>query len=78
MPHGKPSEITGTDIEQRLSAIGTKIIKASEQSYSAVLLCRETQKLLTDAQMEIADLYNALGHILPKQESQLPPATPKE
>ena len=47
-------------IEAKLSTIGAKVVKATEMSFSAT-------KLLQDAQLEIADLYESLGDVLAGQ-----------
>ena len=57
-------------IESKLSSIGAKVIKATEMSHSAT-------KLLQDAQLEIADLYESLGDVLavPGEENEQGKAT---
>lgn len=50
-------------IEAKLSSIGAKVVKATEQSFSAT-------KLLQDAQTEIADLYESLGDALAGQSKE--------
>lgn len=52
-------------VEKRLSAIGAKVVKATERSYKAQKLCEESSQLLRDAQTEIADLYETLGDFIP-------------
>lgn len=51
-------------IEAKLSSIGAKVVKASENSATAQKLCEESNQLLIDAQTEIADLYESLGDVL--------------
>lgn len=52
-------------IEAKLSGIGAKVVKATEMTHSA-------NKLLLDAQTEIADLYESLGDVLaaPSEENK--------
>ena len=51
-------------IEAKLSQIGAKVVKATEMIFSAKKLCEDSNKILMDAQTEIADLYESLGDVL--------------
>lgn len=50
-------------IEDKLSHIGAKVVEATEKSFSAT-------KLLQDVQTEIADLYETLGDVLVKRNTE--------
>ena len=50
-------------IEAKLSRIGAKVVEATEKSFSAT-------KLLQDAQLEIADLYETLADVLAGQDRE--------
>lgn len=47
-------------IESKLSEIGAKVVKATENAFTAKKLCDETNQLLMEAQTEIASLYETL------------------
>lgn len=61
------------NIEARLSGIGAKVVKATEHSFTAKKLCEESNRLLMDAQTEIADLYESLGDVLATPKTQKGP-----
>ena len=51
-------------IENRLSRMGAKVVKATEMSFSAKKLCEEANKTLLEVQTEVADLYEMFDNIL--------------